>query len=377
MDPDFELRWPRWLFVEEARRLLGSQNHLDELRTSDPMSWTTSTEMLLEEAFTSTVPHDLFNEHVIPAFLGDPDRITPSRFLGLLVEHASELSEAIEPRAYWSQRHNPQRESVVVTLELFKTRFVELIAELDRRGYLAQRWPQSCVDDRDGVTVDRALALEQVTGLPGLWPLRSSYRTWDGNTFFDLIEIFHDVVSRPTGRHFHDYGDCGYHWSGFATGTARRLYRWRINTLLGASEVSLELAESGEDEGRLVTAAPDARRDLIAATVERTDPGTRKDVRHAIALFRNRTADVPEKRSAIIALAGVLETRRSLLKEELFSKDEGALFQIANRFAIRHQNASQQANYDVAFLDWVFWWYLATIELSDRLLARQQQASTT
>ena len=24
-----------------------------------------------------------------------------------------------------------------------------------------------------------------------------------------------------------------------------------------------------------------------------------------------------------------------------------------------------------AFLDWVFWWYLATIELTDRILARQ------
>jgi len=29
-----------------------------------------------------------------------------------------------------------------------------------------------------------------------------------------------------------------------------------------------------------------------------------------------------------------------------------------------------KASYDPVFLDWVFWWYLATIELTDRLLRR-------
>jgi hypothetical protein len=31
----------------------------------------------------------------------------------------------------------------------------------------------------------------------------------------------------------------------------------------------------------------------------------------------------------------------------------------------------QRGDYDPVFLDWVFWWYLATVELTDRLLARQ------
>jgi hypothetical protein len=93
-------------------------------------------------------------------------------------------------------------------------------------------------------------------------------------------------------------------------------------------------------------------------------------VRHAIALFRSRGSTELDKRSAVVVLAGVLEERRVLLKEKLFRKDEGALFQIANEFAIRHSSASQQGDYDPAFLDWVFWWYLATIELTDRVLAR-------
>ena len=90
-----------------------------------------------------------------------------------------------------------------------------------------------------------------------------------------------------------------------------------------------------------------------------------------MATFRGRNADVPAKRSAIVTLAGILEANRALLKTELLRQDEGALFQIANEFAIRHRDRSQRDDYDPIFLDWVFWKYLATIELIERLLQRQ------
>lgn len=104
--------------------------------------------------------------------------------------------------------------------------------------------------------------------------------------------------------------------------------------------------------------------------VNRSDAGTGDRVRHAVALFRRRGATEEDKRSAAVALAGVLEERRGLLKSELFRKDEAALFQIANQFSLRHRNEAQKGDFDAAFLDWVFWWYLATVELTDRLLER-------
>ncbi len=136
------------------------------------------------------------------------------------------------------------------------------------------------------------------------------------------------------------------------------------------SDAGLRLADDGEDMGRLVASTDAARTDLATAMAVRTDPSTGDDVRHALALFRSRAATEPEKRSAIVTLAGVLEERRQLLKEQLARRDEGALFQIANQFALRHRRADQLADYDAAFLDWVFWWYLATVELSDRLIER-------
>jgi hypothetical protein len=45
---------------------------------------------------------------------------------------------------------------------------------------------------------------------------------------------------------------------------------------------------------------------------------------------------------------------------------------IASKFDLRHRNDKQHANYDPAFRDWAFWWYLATIELTDRIRDRQQ-----
>jgi hypothetical protein len=178
---------------------------------------------------------------------------------------------------------------------------------------------------------------------------------WDDDAWFGLIEVVHDLVARPRTRQWHDWDQCGWHYSDFAIEPARLLYRYRVNHLLERCNVPLRLATEGEDAGRLVAATDEARGDLVDRLLSITEPSTADRIRHAIALFRSRSATTEHKRSAIIALAGILEEERSVLKAELFTGDEGALFQIANQFGIRHQNASQRVDYDPAFLDWVFW----------------------
>lgn len=53
--------------------------------------------------------------------------------------------------------------------------------------------------------------------------------------------------------------------------------------------------------------------------------------------------------------------------------DEGALFEIANRFDLRPRRADQDQHgeCDEAFLDWIFWWYLSTVELTNRLITKR------
>ena len=56
---------------------------------------------------------------------------------------------------------------------------------------------------------------------------------------------------------------------------------------------------------------------------------------------------------------------------QVLKKDEAALFQIANDFDIRHSNQRQLASYSEEFLDWIFWIFLASTELSGQLLKRR------
>ena len=194
----------------------------------------------------------------------------------------------------------------------------------------------------------------------------------DMDLFFDVVELLHDLVSRPLTRWYHGYGECGWHYGDFEIEPGRVVYRWRVNKILARSDLGLRLAEDGEDIGRLVTVTDDARAELVQAVVARDDGEPADQVRHALALFRQRGADRNQKRSAVVALALVLEERRhDVLTGVLAKSDRGALFEIANNFHIRHQDAKQKRDYDEFYLDWIFWLYLATIELTNRVIDEQ------
>jgi hypothetical protein len=253
--------------------------------------------------------------------------------------------------------------------EAAQRRFVALVSDFMANGYLDSTLPQGCVDDTAYVP-NPADVIEERLDIPGLWPLRESL-PWDDDTWFGLIEVFHDLVARPRYRIWHDWNECGWHWSEFAIEPGRLLYRWKVNQLLERCGIRLRLASEGEDVGRLVSVTEDSRDDLLESLITGPDGSINDRIRHAVALFRGRAATTEEKRSAVLVLAGVLEERRTLLKDALLRKDEGALFQIANEFAVRHQTESQKADYDPAFLDWIFWWFAATIELTNRVLDRQ------
>jgi hypothetical protein len=244
-----------------------------------------------------------------------------------------------------------------------------LIEEFEANGYFVLTFGQVCVNHRprpnSSPVLERRLGYD-VFG----WPLQHARGGWEFDHFCDLVEVLHDLVARPTSRSY-PYVGCGWHYSNFSPGPARRLYRWRVNRLLASSTLDLRLAEEGEDVGRLVRVEPTGLEDLSERALQAATPETSDRLGHAIALFRSRNATVEERRSAVIALASILEERRDLLKAELLTKDETALFQIANQFAVRHQRADQRGDYDPVFLDWLFWWYLGTVQLTDQLLARQ------
>lgn len=377
-DPDeYELRWPPQLFIDEAHRLWGRRTSdlAEDISRALSMrgpEWYLEFQWLLTEAFGSTVPVETFKTLSSAGTWRrrPPQSPSPEEWASQLVREAARWPEPGPRRPYWSTRTTGQTDPARMNFEQVVRAFEQLIDEFQRDGYLVHAFGQECVDDRGGPGPSPSEILSRQLGyeIPE-WPFREVKP--DPDDLFDLIEAFHDLVARPSRRWYHDYSDCGWHYTTFAMGPARRLYRWRVNRLLAATTLGLRLAEEGEDLGRLVRVEPTGLEDLPEKALLSTTPETTDDVQHALALYRSRTAGVQERRSAVIALAGILEKRRNLLKAELLTKDEGALFRIANEFAIRHQRADQQGDYDVSFLDWLFWWYLSTVQLTNELLARQ------
>ena len=346
-DPSFDLAWPRELFVTEASALLAGP-YQDR-----------SIELLLTEAFRS--------ERVGQRYANKPSR--QRSLLEELVQNANTLREAFVDPPYWPKRHNPSGQSSEAMSTKARKDFKALIAELRQKGYFDERFPQDCLAVGKGGDREISAELADRLGVTDLWPLKPS--TWSDATYYGLIEVFHDLVARPRDiimKHKTMDGIACAHYDSFARAPGQRLYRWRVARLLARHGIHLKLADDGGDAGRLVGVAGDDRDRLVASVFATPDAAARDTVRHAVSLFRGRTSGRSEKRSAIVALAGLLEQRRALLKTKLLSGDENALFQIANEFDLRHRRADQQDDYAEAFLDWIFWWYLGTLELTNQLL---------
>ncbi|WP_300007371.1 hypothetical protein [Pseudonocardia sp.] len=231
-----------------------------------------------------------------------------------LLEHLDAIPEYREPAPYWRTRHALAGVQRAPEPKDPRLDFAELIVGLESAGYLARRFGEVCVDaepDEHGQlphggkdSHDRIRAeLQQRLGLPDrpdLWP--PAWDRWDAETFYEVIEVFHDLVARPHRRWIHDHNECGVHFDDFDTEAGRRVYRALVNRLLTEGKVDLRLAEAGEDTGRLVHLVDDARSDLLERALATPDPEVAGRVEHAIALFRGRDATEHDKRSAVMTL---------------------------------------------------------------------------
>lgn len=368
---DHVLRWPREVFRRRLTALVNAQQQFAN-------GWNEEVEHFLDDAFVTDRPVESFRA-ASDGSVVDPWNSAASaprtplppkrRYLVELLQAADSFPHEVRRRPYRSQRIQPSSASVSVSLPAAVARFASLVVDFDQRGYFEQAFQKDCVDDPR--TIDPSVLIEEEIGVADVWPISTERLVADFDLFMDLIEVLGEFVAAPQNRSPHSYGGCGWHHRDFDIQMGRDIYFWTVNRLLGRASLGLRLATSGEDRGRLVEAQGDARDDLVGATIEGADEEMRSPIEHAISLFRRRGATTEDKRSACTTLAGVLEFRRSMLKEELFRRDEGALFQIANEFDVRHRSESQKGEYDPVFLDWIFWWYLGTIELTDRILARQ------
>lgn len=381
-EPDYYLLWPRWLFVEQAAGLLGDRA-LDD--------WDNRCAALLRDAFvhrpTSVVLSRFFSQRnsdadpSLAAVQGASSSFTARQmYLVDLIRDADQLRDTPPPRrVYYRERKTRIGASSDQQLDnsaVIDT-YIDLVGDLDELGYFDRYFTRDCVDDiRAGQPAEylRRNLHEEVR-----WPLNSSQLSSDIELFYDVVEVLHDAAARPRTIDFnHTFCDCGWHMGDFDTRIGQTVYRWRVNQILDDSGTGLRLADDGDTTGQLTTATDAARTDLVHRTMERTATPSTDRVRHGIEQFRKRGATRTDKRAAARDLADVLEQRRkNVLTDALAKTHAGELFHIANKFDIRHHTDDQKSDYPEYYLDWIFWLYLATIELTNNVIDDQTNSVTT
>ncbi|WSF74578.1 hypothetical protein OG754_40550 (plasmid) [Streptomyces decoyicus] len=315
---NYELLWPAALFASEGERVLRASNSAWEDRAiwlmTEALAGTTAVTDFEEVPRQTNVTHqDPWTSEPLEGMKTGPDR---RDWFTELVNRAAELRTAAAPRPYWPQRHGSGLSHDGTTPRDSRRDFARIVSEFADRGYLVEVFGEECVDDPHDLP-DPSQVIDRRLGIPNLWPL--SPESWDEETFYGLIEVFHDLVSRPRKREWHNWNSCGWHYSEFHNGPARILYRWKVNQLLREASIEYKLAAEGEDLGRLVAITDGARSQLVHRALNDSPPDSTADVRHAIALFRGRDASVDSKRSAIFNLGRILEDRRDLINLALSS----------------------------------------------------------
>ena len=274
-----------------------------------------------------------------------------------------------QPRCYWSQQIGTQGRLDLATAATLVRSLVETLTGED---YFTQWAGYSCVDgDRVGLGgSDPAAYAYRKTRLRGLWPPSAGWDGWDENHLMTAVEMFFDVVAKPIDRFYHDYAHCGFHATNFNRRLGRERYREEVNQILGDLGDGFELNALGVVERRI----PSGFEELAEMALPSSASGDASIViGHAVTKFRGRGSSDQDQVDAIPNLVGLLESVRPKLKDAFHKRDEADLFEIANRFNLRHSDPTQRTDYDRSiFLPWLFYSYLAAVHAAYRLIERHE-----
>lgn len=365
LGPEYNLLWPPEIFRDEVHDICQIVNMSPERRGYP----------LLREAFEDeAVARDLGQLSDVYRTMSQQPSMTEHQFLMFLADHADELHNRSVATPYWLERSGIETTNEEMVKTTLREDFLVLVDELIALGYFDRRAPRPCenVYGEDQPTTEEQLnqIVSRALRMSNAW---LTLRNEDiGNDYlYAVMEVFHDLVARPVDWIRDEQNDCGVHFTQFSRITGQRVYRWKIDELLKLHGAELKFATGGENVGRLIRTFVDPLEQIREMVADHTEEDNQGTVEHAISLFEKRGATREDKRSACVALAGVLEKRRILLKKELLSRDESMLFDMANNYDLRHRNPNQRTNYDENFLDWIFWVYLSTVELTNRIIGVQ------
>lgn len=280
-------------------------------------------------------------------------------------------------RPYYSVRAG--RRDASLDLPVLRELFLATFEHLRQAGYFDEAFGYNCVDVPDLIVGTRGYNIGNFflrrLRKPNLWPIhREQVDQYSEDDLFDVIELLFDEVSKPVDGSYHGFNECGMHWETFNRGQGRKEFRAEMNALLVDYQGGWELSSDGEIRALGEPGLRELLNASLSANVDQSNVQIR--VEHAIRQFRSRHSSLDDRRQAVRELADVLEFLRPHVKQAFTRKSEDALFELANKFGIRHHNDRQETDYEQAiWLSWMFHIQLATIHAAVRTTNREPPAS--
>jgi hypothetical protein len=276
-------------------------------------------------------------------------------------------------RSYYSVRTN-KNPNASLDLPIMLRLFKDIYQNYVQKDYFQEAFGYDCVDAGEVPGIlgpDIEAQMLRKLFKPNLWPINEKYTNYSEDDLFDVIEFLFDYISKPLEGYHHTYNGCGWHYETFDKNSGQQEFKIEINDLLSNYEGGHELS----DQGEILVLADNGFEPLLTAKLPVYDPeNVEERVNQAVLKYRRYRSTAEDRRDAIRDLADVLEYLRPQLKQILTLKDESDLYLIANKFGIRHHNESQQTKYDKnIWYSWMFYYYLATIHASLRLIKKSQE----
>src|SRR3954452_22042201 len=111
-----------------------------------------------------------------------------------------------------------------------------------------------------------------------------------------MVEVLHDLVSKPDKGSCHSFSDCGWHYATFNRTEGQQEFRTEMNKVLRLGDRGYDL----DGHGRIVELAPAEFQQLLSAPVPK---GTEHDlitsrIDAAVKEFRTRGATLDDRRHA-------------------------------------------------------------------------------
>ena len=285
----------------------------------------------------------------------------------------ADLLIAMEGRQYYSIRTGKNIGAIKLDLSMLKKLFIASYSSFKDKGYFQEAFGYTCVDAGkvDGsVGNDIEVYFIRKLRKTNLWPIEERLSAYSEDDLFDIIELLHDVISKPLEGRYHDWNGCGYHYFKFNKEEGQKEFRVEVNNILQDYKDGYELSSKGE----LLVKVEVGFEELYEEKLPAFDPeNVDKKLERAVLKFRSHRSSPEQKNEAVRELADILEFLRPRLARVILTKDEGDLFSIANNFTIRHNNQRQKSDYNKdIWLNWIFNIYLATIHMVIKTLSTNQ-----